>query len=281
MKVYYNENEPFAARWLENLIEEGHIPHGDVDDRSIEEVSASDLRGYDQCHFFAGIGVWAYALEKASWNKKTKSRQVWTGSCPCQPFSGAGRKKGFKDNRHLWPAWFRLIEKCKPAIVFGEQVANPDGLVWLDLVSSNLEGKGYAFGASDLCAAGVGAPHIRQRLYFVGDASSKRGGRNSRTVSRTKTSSCEERIASRNFSNQLIASGSAHERKTSGPAGPVRGFWKKAEVVDCSDGKSRFVEPGTFPLAHGAPSRVGRLRAYGNALVAPVAETFIRAYLEV
>ena len=165
MTAYYNEIDPFAAAWLKELIRAGHIAPGEVDTRSIEDVRADDLRGFTQCHFFAGIGVWSYALRCAGW---PDDRPVWTGSCPCQPFSAAGKRGGTADERHLWPAWFHLIEICRPPAVFGEQVASKDGLAWLDLVHADLEGSGYAVGAVDLCAAGFGAPHIRQRLYFVG-----------------------------------------------------------------------------------------------------------------
>lgn len=169
--AYYNEIDPFAAQWLRNLIAAGHIAPGDVDERSIEDVKPNEIRGYTQCHFFAGVGVWSAALRQAGW---TDDRQVWTGSCPCQPFSAAGKSAGFIDERHLWPAWEYLIEELRPGTVFGEQVASKDGLGWLDLVSADMEGKGYAFAAVDLCAAGVGAPHIRQRLFFVADASHDR-----------------------------------------------------------------------------------------------------------
>src|SRR5690606_31057001 len=138
-----------------------------VDTRSIEDVTPNDLQGYTQCHFFAGIGGWPLALRLAGW---PDDRPVWTGSCPCQPFSQAGKGAGFADERHLWPAFFHLIEQCRPSVVFGEQVASKDGLAWLDLVQADLEGAGYACGAADLCAAGVGAPHIRQRLYWVANA---------------------------------------------------------------------------------------------------------------
>lgn len=165
-KAYYNEFDPYAAQWLRNLIAAGHIAPGDVDSRSIEDVKPSDLTGYTQCHFFAGIGVWSYALRRAGW---ADSRPVWTGSCPCQPFSSAGKGNGFSDERHLWPAWFHLISQCLPNVIFGEQVAAADGLGWLDLVQADLEAAGYARGAVDLCAAGVGAPHIRQRLWIFAE----------------------------------------------------------------------------------------------------------------
>lgn len=162
---YYNEHDPFAAAWLRQLIADGLIPPGVVDERDIQQVQPSDLVGYRRCHFFAGIGGWAYALELAGWGNEP----VWTGSCPCQPFSAAGKGDGASDPRHLWPAWFRLVRECRPSVVFGEQVASIDGLAWFDLVSTDMEGADYAVGAVDLPACSVGAPHIRQRLWFVAD----------------------------------------------------------------------------------------------------------------
>ena len=157
MRAYYNEIEPYAAEWLRNLIAEGLIAPGDVDERSIEEVSPDELEGYAQCHFFAGIGGWSYALRLAGWPDE---RPVWTGSVPCQPLSSAGQRRGHADRRHLWPAFFRLIAERRPATVFGEQVASNLGREWLAGVRADLEHVGYACGAADLPAACVGAPHI-------------------------------------------------------------------------------------------------------------------------
>lgn len=151
MPAIYNEIEPFACDWLENLITAGHVNAGRVERRSIRELKPEDLAGAAQAHFFAGIGVWSRALRLAGWPDDVP---VWTGSCPCQPFSQAGKQKGFDDERHLWPTWFNLIRECRPPAIFGEQVAGPAGLAWLDVVLADLEGAGYA------CGAEIGRAHV-------------------------------------------------------------------------------------------------------------------------
>ena len=138
---FYNEIDKYAAEWLQNLINAGHIPYGVVDTRSIEDIKPEELYGYTQCHFFAGIGVWPLALRLAGW---ADTRRVWTGSCPCQPFSAAGQGAGFADERHLWPAFHHLIAECRPAKVLGEQVASKHVDPWIDLVHADLEALGYA-----------------------------------------------------------------------------------------------------------------------------------------
>jgi len=369
MSAYYNEFDPFAAAWLRELIRAGHIAPGDVDDRSIKDVKADDLRGYTQCHFFAGIGVWSHALRSAGWSDE---RPVWTGSCPCQPFSAAGKGGGFDDERHLWPDFFRLIEECRPDVVLGEQVASKDGLGWLDLVYADLEGADYAVGAVDTCAAGFGAPHIRQRLYWSALADADDARLEGRLAQRQRAG--ERAVGSSGLAGGLAdavrdgaehgprqgvgaqaaadrgdghlpgerlwpweqgalrgladAQGDGHERRgqldqstgrngvahggdSSGVAdaksegrphrgagtaqpiaaessgspvspdrpGPINGLWRDADWLGCRDGKWRPVEPGTFPLAHGAAARVGRLRGYGNAIVAPQAQAFVEAVM--
>jgi DNA (cytosine-5)-methyltransferase 1 len=167
MAAYYNEIDPYAAQWLRNLIAAGHIASGDVDERSIVDVRADDLKGYTQCHFFAGIGGWSLALRLAGW---TDDRPVWTGSCPCQPLSRAGKRQGHADERHLWPAFLGLIAERQPAMVFGEQVASNHGIEWFSAVRADLESVGYACGASVICSSAVKAPHNRSRIWFVADA---------------------------------------------------------------------------------------------------------------
>lgn len=165
--AYYNEIDPFAAAWLRALMADGLIAPGVVDERSILEVTANDLEGFQQCHFFAGIGGWSAALRLAGW---ADNRPVWTGSCPCQPFSIAGKIGGVQDQRHLWPAWHGLIKERGPAVVFGEQVASQAGFDWLAGVHLEMEAAGYSFAAASLCAASVQARHPRNRIFFVADA---------------------------------------------------------------------------------------------------------------
>ena len=195
---YYNEIDPYAAQWLRNLIDAGHIAPGIVDERSITDVKPADLAGYTQCHFFAGIGVWSHALRQSGW---PDSRPVWTGSCPCQPFSTAGNQKGTADERHLWPVWFNLIRECRPPVVFGEQVETAIRHGWLDLVQTDLEREDYACGAVGIPAAGVGAPHIRQRLFFMADSNS--GRYDGRATTAGQQEGASTRLASGGASGEL------------------------------------------------------------------------------
>ena len=312
MTAYYNEVDPAAAATLRALIADKFIAPGDVDERSIEDVSPVDLMGYTQCHFFAGQGVWSYALRLAGW---PDDRPVWTGSCPCQPFSAAGKGKGFADERHLWPAFHWLIQQCRPDIVFGEQVAGKDGLGWLDLVATDLEALDYACGAVPFPAAGIGAPHIRERLYWMAHAKRKRvwpcrqggvggaanevpGAIKERQRLRSDLGAGHDDAPLGMAHNQLqqrqITSGlgdgprgrqqepaaTSGLRRNSWPC-PTNSVWRDADWLGCRDGKWRPVEPGTFPLAHGIAARVGQLRLHGNAIVAPQAAAFIESYIEV
>ena len=354
MTVYYNDNEAYAAQWLRNLIQAGLIPDGRVDERDIREVRADELAGYERCHFFAGIAGWELALQLAGW---PADRPLWTGSCPCQPFSQAGRRQGFDDPRDLWPVWGRLIGECRPATVFGEQVGGRAGRVWLDRVYADLVPLGYAVGSADLPAASVGSPQIRQRLWWVADADGHNRGTNDTrpnagadrgnitgrggdpggmadprchtrctqqqhkqggTVGRQETPVDPLRPQQRGAPGGL-ADAEVSERRGSPDPGDGRGraaeaggsgaaagmggadccregqvggvpegagaeraggAWDEFDYVWCRDGTYRRVEPGTFPLADGVPGRVGKLRAYGNAIVPQVAAEFVKAFLD-
>jgi DNA (cytosine-5)-methyltransferase 1 len=361
MTAYYNEIDPYAAQWLRNLIATGHIAPGIVDERSIEDVKLYELTKYTQCHFFAGIGVWSYALRQAGW---PDDKPVWTGSCPCQPFSAAGKGAGFDDERHLWPAWQWLIQQCQPAAIFGEQVASKATESWVDLVQTDLEAMGYAFGCVPFPSAGVGAPHLRDRNFWVansqangfewprkfsessgwdgsshmcsvgdmadsnglrqpgerrnrqggvaehieaggmGHTNSKPAGRNTRGAHRSQTengpSSCNDNGSGDASDRSSLLGDTQGERcgeegqssagysqrpTNASPTNPIaesnatNGFWGAADWLFCRDGKWRPVEPGTFPLADGLTNRVGRLRAYGNAINAEAAKEFIKCVM--
>jgi len=298
VSVVYNENEPYAAQWLRNLIDKGLVVNGNVDDRSIKEIKCDDVRDAAQFHAFAGIGLWSYALRLAGWGD---DEEVWTGSCPCQPFSNAGKGRGIKDERHLWPTWFSLIRECNPSVIFGEQVASPAGRAWFDVVSADLEEAGYAVGAATLPAAGVGAPHIRHRIFFgavrLGDPNRTRlegwrVRRNSTGQGQPRSSGVADRVGNANGEHARWNTGTGRGAQLAlhgengsggdlvGASSPVRDPWSNCEWVECRDGKTRPFEPASFPLAHGNPSRVGRLRAYGNAIVPQVAATFITAFAQ-
>ena len=404
MKAYYNEYDAYCAQWLRNLISAGHIPDGDVDERSITEVNADEIKEYDQWHFFAGLGGWGYAARLAGIGETSG---ILTGSPPCQPFSNAGKRQGYADERHLAPVWLDLVAALRPAWVFGEQVAaaiRKDD--WLDDLLDALETEGYATGASVLPACSLGAPHIRQRLWVVaqrmadtsqqglqgrshnsaeqtgqersvfgtggsaggladtkrqqthqeqqrpaetkrersadsfsgrgldsgvGDAKRRRpqgwnqpegrskatrkGQRNGRladtkdrngragqhndeterqqgdgqpsghhrdsgladpTITGRETFSGDRiRNARAASATPAVAHDSGYGRGSANQAG-----WDDSDWLYCRDGKWRPVESGTFPLANGVPARVGRLRAYGNAIVPQVAAKVITEAME-
>ena len=98
---------------------------------------------------------------------------VITGGFPCQPFSVAGKQAGTDDDRHLWPVMFRIIQELTPRWVIGENVKGltniQDGVVF-ETVCSDLEGEGYEVRAFNIPAAGVGAPHRRERIWIVAHA---------------------------------------------------------------------------------------------------------------
>ena len=163
-RAYYSEWDPYAAAWLRNLIAAGHIAPGDVDERSIEDVRPDDLRGYTQCHFFAGIGGWSLAARLAGW---PDDRELWSGSEPCQPYSVAGKGLGEADERFLRPHVHRLIAARRPAVYVGEQVAAAAGKNWLDRVHSDMESIDYTCRSVVVPARAVRAPHRRDRLWFI------------------------------------------------------------------------------------------------------------------
>ena len=300
---YYNEIDTNAADWLRWLISQDLIPAGDVDTRSIADVQPEDLNGYAQCHFFAGIGGWGYAARLAGW---PDDQQLWTGSCPCQPFSVARKGLGTDDPRHLWPYYLRLIRARRPAVVMGEQVAGAAGYGWLDGVLADLAGEDYAGRGIDLPACAVDAPHIRQRLYWVAvdvadadrarlevgtrlrsDAGAERAtaergdagdvGHTGSSTSGGHTGGFSSPQARERCAGELSWGEPNGSRPSEGRSGT---FWSDAEWIPCHDGKARRTQPGTPLLAHGVPGRVAKWRGLGNAIVPQLAAEVIAALKE-
>jgi len=245
MTAYYNELDPFAAAWLRELIKEDLIALGEVDERSIEEVKPDDLRGFTQCHFFAGGGGWSFALRLAG---VSDAEPVWTASCHCQPWSVAGEKQGHQDERDLWPCFFRLFAERKPATLFGEQVTGAIRWGWLDRAFDDLEKAGYACGAKIMRASTVGADHERKRVFFVADACG----------SRWQGSIPNNRVSSRAHTS-LSVDGDSFVRAGRALAGDYRDLLP-------SDGLSVQMERNA-------------LKVYGNAIVPQVAQAFIESYM--
>lgn len=158
---FYNDFDPSASRWLDNLQRNNKIPKGVVSSMSITDID--EVGDYQYAHFFAGIGGWPLALQLAQLETDLK---VWSGSCPCQPFSAAGKQKGVNDERDLWPVFNKLIQQERPDIIFGEQVAAAIRHGWLDRLTSDLESNGYLVLSSVLSANLLGAPHERRRLFW-------------------------------------------------------------------------------------------------------------------
>lgn len=247
----YTDIDPQLCQWMGSLVDFGILSHGDVVSADVRRLT--DLSAYDTVHLCAGVGCWEEALHLAGWGLSP----VWTVSCPCQPFSAIGARRGTQDDRHIWPAVYSLIRRHRPPVVFGEQVASPDGLAWLDGVWTDMEAAGYTFEAVDLSAACLGAPHIRQRLYWVGYT---------------------ERPRLEGYGRDGYAIGHPASVGPDSPTSVLRA-WDRYEPLACVDGNRR-VQPGTFPVVNGTVSRVGRLRAYGNALVPQLAALFIRSFME-
>jgi DNA (cytosine-5)-methyltransferase 1 len=286
MAAYYNEWDKNAAAWLRELIKIGLIADGEVDERSITDVSADDIRGFNQCHFFAGIGGWSYSLRLAGIPDEFP---VWTASLPCQPFSAAGKQLGKDDERHLLPYFLDLVRQCQPDRIFGEQVEGAIRHGWLDDLQTTMEAENYSVGHCVLGAHSLAAPHIRQRLYWVADSGSKRlerreraersdqhpagkdgmagwladtENRNGRTESRFSGSHAAE---PRNQSGRCGESGRTGNSESIDELGQRKrgscrkredrgsGLWGDLEWLYCRDSKYRPIKPGLKLLVNGIP----------------------------
>ena len=297
MAAYYNENNPEAAAWLRQLIKNGDIADGEVDERSILEVCATDIKegGFTQHHFFAGVGVWSYALRQAEWPDELP---VTSASLPCQPFSIAGNKKGKEDERHLLPHFLTLVRECNFNILFGEQVTDAIKHGWLDDLQTVMEAEDYAVGHCVLGAHSVNAAHQRQRLFWVADTCSERSqgrvsgwsdteweilnrylgrGRPDCRVGNTEYNGCAAVEINRGNDPTILSDSERSNLsfKFKGTSPPANVSNESIEWIVCADNKYRpipqgieplveAVEPGTLSVDDGATDGMVRSRNPGE-----------------
>ena len=265
-KAYYNEIDPHAADVLRNLVAAGDLPAGDVDGRSIVDVQPEDLRGYDQCHFFAGIGGWPAAQRRVGWRD---DRPAWSASLPCQPFSPASRnKRGFGDERHLWPEFERLVAACRPPVIVGEQSAN--AAEWLGAVRNRLDSMEYAMGAVPIEAACAGAEHVRARYYFVADADDEQRRIQQRVDGRRPERARDESDwgGAGDGLEWFVDSKGKSRRAPSGIRRMVDGISGKVDRRD-ADGATSFY------------SRIKAVKGFGNAIDLRPASKFIASCMDI
>ena len=297
--VYYQNDDPYVANWLQGLIDAGRLPAGEIDEREIGDIEPADLAGFRQHHFFAGVGGWPLALDYAGWPEE---RAVWTGSCPCQSFSNAGAGRGKSDPRHLWPTWAKLIKEHRPEYVFGEQVAAAIRYGWLDDLSADLEAEDYTVGAIVLGAHSVGAPHDRRRLYFGAFTDGGGPGRGPGRVDGANTARLDpdglvddnrilddhSRISDGGTAphQQREQSGGFQAGSLAGPQAPVdtrslapSNNWVGSIPVPFRDGTVRLLSPDICPVDYGIPNRMGQIRGFGKAIVPLLAAEFISAFM--
>lgn len=293
MGAYYNEIDPDAAHILRALIADGVIAPGDVDTRSIAEVQPNDLLPYAQVHLFAGGGLWSVAARMAGW---PDDLPLWSASCPCQPFSQAGKGTGTDDPRHLWPNVHRLYRARRPAPLVGEQVAGKAGRAWFDGVRASLEEIGVVCRAVDIPACAVDAPHERNRLYWVAlaDAEGEQRGAGLREVDTFGNGPFAANDdgalgyaggvgRSQALGEPAYSAASHWEGATDRPQrlhGSHRrngSFWADADWTICHDQKARRTQPGSPLLVDGFPGRLGLWRVAGNAISPVLAAEVIGA----
>lgn len=189
---------------------------------------------------------------------------VLSGGFPCQPYSTAGKRLGKDDDRHLWPYMLRVIRDVGPTFVVGENVRgllNWSGGLVFDEVCSDLEGEGYEVIPFVLPAAGVGAPHRRDRVWFVAHA---HGGTDVRTSGGYASSSEEERVSQRHEVRESAESGGI--RYDEYATGQWSGFPSSPALCGGDDGLPSELDGVTF-----RKWRRESIKAYGNAIVPQVA----------
>lgn len=170
------------------------------------------------------------------------------GGYPCQPFSTAGKRRGKKDERHLWPAMFAVIKATQPTWVVAENVKGHITL-GLDDVLRDLEGAGYTARPFVIPACAVGASHTRERVFTVAHSTSNGRYDGSWSTSNGKT---DADAAQRSDEVSDIK----RRRRLR-----VKLDWESYEAW------GRGIESGVRRTTDGIQNRVDRIRSLGNAVV--------------
>ena len=223
---------------------------------------------------------------------------IISGGFPCQPFSVAGKKRGKDDERNMWPEMYRLICEIKPAWVFAENVR---GIVkpYLDTVLADLERIGYTCLPLLIPACAIGAPHRRERLWIIANATGERcnngrDNRKGRQVLRNENGDAEKNKSERNRRKRRIGSiGSdvANAESVGWDERPNIGRKKRKEIgrnITCECGETftfnekqnRWVEPAICRMVNGSANRVDRLKLLGNGQVVQVVEWIGKQIME-
>jgi len=219
---------------------------------------------------------------------------ILTGGFPCQPYSVAGKQKGTNDDRYLWPEMFRVIKEVKPTFIIAENVRGliniQDGMVF-ETVCSDLESEGFEIQTFIIPAAGVGAPHKRERVWIVGyskyngSLTSKIKRRNDKINDRAEegeNTTLEPERTSRSGNNVTMENSGCELYERSSIRGKDEDETRK-EITNqhqrssSTSWRSWEFEPDVGRVANGVPGRAHRLRGLGNAIIPKIAEEIGRS----
>jgi DNA (cytosine-5)-methyltransferase 1 len=234
-------------------------------------------------------------ITKTDFSIHRGSIDILTGGFPCQPYSSAGKRLGKEDERHLWPHMLRAISEIKPTYVVGENVrglTNWNGGVVFEEVCTDLESQGYTVQPILLPACAVGAPHRRDRIWFV--ASNSNSIRQHKRKWRNEELSSERGVNAFNDITENVEHGFAAYTKNIGQKHALengelergrfrqsnkRGFWNtfpsQSPICGGDDGLPTELDSITFPKW-----RAESIKGYGNAIVPQVAYEIFKVIAE-
>ena len=207
---------------------------------------------------------------------------VITGGFPCQPWSVAGKREGHLDtqDRDLWPKMASIIEELQPKWVIGENVQGfvnePMGLA---RTLADLESIGYQSTYWILPAAGVGAPHRRNRVFILAHTRHGRRG-DIRVTEKGQYPQRERSTDTDSVSGSSKQPSSVADTDSTLSEGNERAKRSEQERANNSQLSRWATEPDICRVAHGIPRRVDRLRCLGNAIVPQIATQIGNAILK-